>query len=610
MYELTDRERQIVFYLYSKPNSPASTIAAIFNVSDKTIRNDIKSINNLFNKQLIISTKMGFSINKEFEDLISMIPLTRTEFDDDNELIFYLLQYGTSNIFSLADKLSVSESTLITHINNLKSFFSKYDLSILRANNDISLIGEGFKKRQLYIDRIIDEAGSTFNDVVTFQKFFNNINLTEISEYVIDLLDKHNYKITSFYLNNLLLNLFVILNFDFEDENRNSSCDKELFGLANQINRNLNNSKIDKTNSIYNSLRSVINGGDNDISNIEQSIKNITNEIFKKYSLDINMESFFPVFVRHIYDMIIRCKNNNPVRSDGGLSIKESCFFIYDIAVSIATEIQNLYNITINPQEISLISMHIGFLIENSVEKDSHEKIKIGINTGNYVNQQSLMNKLKKLIHYNSEIEVIQKKELLNTKGYDLIVSTSFAEKTNVKNCIITPLFTKSDEIKILNAANGIIKQKRKSLLKALFNVYIHPDNFYYDNKHTDRDIVIRKLCNNLESKNLVDSNFLPSVLVREAIASTDICDMYAIPHAMEFIANETSMCIYINPKGISWGENEVKIVFLSAINRNNVKNLRLLYDLIVETVSDMDCFSKLIQCKTINQFYSVLFSD
>lgn len=85
---------------------------------------------------------------------------------------------------------------------------------------------------------------------------------------------------------------------------------------------------------------------------------------------------------------------------------------------------------------------------------------------------------------------------------------------------------------------------------------------------------------------------------------------MYAIPHAMEFIANETSMCIYINPKGISWGENEVKIVFLSAINRNNVKNLRLLYDLIVETVSDMDCFSKLIQCKTINQFYSVLFSD
>ena len=77
----------------------------------------------------------------------------------------------------------------------------------------------------------------------------------------------------------------------------------------------------------------------------------------------------------------------------------------------------------------------------------------------------------------------------------------------------------------------------------------------------------------------------------------------------MEFIANQTAMCIYINPKGITWNDNNVKIVFLSAFNHNNVSNLRLLYDLIIDTVSDNDCFSKLIQCKTINEFNNVLFS-
>ena len=59
MLELSDRERQIVFLLYSKSNTNASSIASIFNVSEKTIRNDIKTINNLCKVNLIISNKKG-----------------------------------------------------------------------------------------------------------------------------------------------------------------------------------------------------------------------------------------------------------------------------------------------------------------------------------------------------------------------------------------------------------------------------------------------------------------------------------------------------------------------------------------------------------------------
>lgn len=612
MYDLTDRERQIVFYLYSKPNSTASTIAAIFNVSDKTIRNDIKSINQLVNQPLIISNNYGFYINRNYEDLIADIPLTNNKWNDDAKLLTFLLENERCNLYDLSEKLSISDTTLVNHMQHLKHLVNKYGLTIERKNNDFSLLGHSYQKRQIFIDRILNDAHASLNDLDVLQKYFENINVHQVNNIVEEIIKRSNISIAPFYVSNFVANLCFVLNFDIDDQEQiHGQIDSEVYQFAESLNSKLNKHLSAKTITIYQLLLSMINVNSIDYKEFESNIKQITNDIFKRYHLHINMDNFYPLFIRHVYDMVNRCRNNMPIQSDDGLSIKESCFFIYDIAVSIAKELQLKFSIRITQEEISLISMHIGYLIESSVHQDYNDsKLKIAVLLSNYVQHSLLVERIESVISYPCDITRLQSTSEIRNNNYDLLITTNNIEYNSITHCVISPLFTKTDEMHLQETITQIVKLKRKELLKTLFNVYISPSSFFYEEKTIDKETVIRKLCDSLEEQEIVDSNFLPSVLVREAIATTDINNMYAIPHAMEFIANQTAMCIYINPKGITWNDNTVKIVFLSAFNHNNVSNLRLLYDLIIDTISDNACFSKLIQCKTITDFYRILFDD
>ena len=177
MLELSDRERQIVFLLYSKSNTNASSIASIFNVSEKTIRNDIKTINNLCKVNLIISNKKGFSINPEHESILADIPLNQQINNENNQILFELLSHERVDIYTLSDLVNISDTTLVKHLSSIRSFLKKYSLNILRKNNDLILIGNSRSKRSLYIDMMLDEAGTNFYDPTNFQEYFKNINL-------------------------------------------------------------------------------------------------------------------------------------------------------------------------------------------------------------------------------------------------------------------------------------------------------------------------------------------------------------------------------------------------------------------------------------------------
>ncbi|WP_028078733.1 BglG family transcription antiterminator [Solobacterium moorei] len=611
MYDLKDRERQIVFYLYSKPNTSANTISAIFNVSDKTIRNDIKSINKIVGVPLIVSTNQGFLVNEQYYDLITQIPLTSNTYNEQNEIIYYLLSEEKNNIFELAEKINLSENTLILHLNNLKELLSRYNLSIERKNNDITINGLSSRKRQIYIDKLIDEAGTSFQDINIFQKYFDNVEIETVKQEVISILNKYNYGISKFYFNHFLLNLCVILNFDFNDNIKCSTIiNNNVLKIAKDIDSTLNTSDMPRINEIYSTLCGVLNVNEDALDSLEDEVKQITSKVFNDFSIDIDITDFLHIFSRHINDMITRCKNNNPVNYDGGLSIKESCFFIYDVAVAIAKEISEKHNIFINEQEISLIAMHIGFLIENSIDSEVEEnKIKIGLIAGLYIDKQNLIDKINKCVPHQTDVIVIDDLNNQSDLSLDFTISINFSEaSSSLPNCHITPLFTRTDKLKLIDFSNRIMAMKKNNLFKKLFKLYFNEKNFFCDTCLDNSEDVIKFLTAELERQDIVNSEFCSSVLVREAIASTNIGNMYAIPHAMEFTANRTSMSIYINPKGIRWNDSEVKIVFLSAINKKNIKNLRLIYDFIIDTVSDQKKYSKLIQCKSISQFEEALF--
>ena len=612
MLSLSTRERQIIFFLYSKSPASAKTISSIFNVSEKTIRNDIKSINKICKKTIILSNNKGFYFNKEQEDLLVNIPLSfKSEEDDNNKILLQLLTNKHVDIYVLADQLNISDSTLINRLNSIKEIITRFDLRLIRLKNKIELRGSSQNMRRFYVNLVLDEVGTTFYDISKFQNYFSNININEVMVVFNNIVKENNLVISDFYLNNLLLNLFTILNFDFPNEEKYvDSHDAIILKISKEINQTLNKFSVDKTENIYLCLVGILkNTNIDNIEVFEKTIKNLCLKTFSKYSLSIDIDSFLHMFSLHVHEMIIRCKHQNPIQSAESLSLKNSCFFIYDIAVSLANEIASVFHISINENEISLLSMHIGFAIEESLSKDFQSNtFQVLLDSGSYINQNKLIKKIMDSVPYNLNIQPYM--QSYECEKYDFIISINQKQKYRIDTCYICPIFTDFDAKHILEFTNKKIREKKKSQFKMLFKLYFNQKNFFVDTKINQRDQVLDFLCRQLENQNIVNSDFKSFVYLREAIDSTNIENKYAIPHAMDFIAKKTVMSVFINPNGIQWNDSNVKIVFLSALSKKNISYLRILYDFIIDMVSEPICFSKLIQATSLENFESILFSE
>ncbi len=612
MLSLSTRERQIIFFLYSKSPASAKTISSIFNVSEKTIRNDIKSINKICNKTIILSNNKGFSFNKEQENLLANIPLSyKSEEDDKNKILLQLLTNKYVDIYVLADQLNISDSTLINRLNSIKEIITRFDLRLIRLKNKIELKGSSQNMRRFYVNLVLDEVGTTFYDISKFQNYFSNININEVMVVFNNIIKENNLVISDFYLNNLLLNLFTILNFDFPNEEKHvDSHDAIILKISKEINQKLNKFSVDKTENIYLCLVGILkNTNIDNIEVLEKTIKNLCLKTFSKYSLHIDIDSFLHMFSLHVHEMIIRCKHQNPIQSTESLSLKNSCFFIYDIAVSLSNEIASVFHISINENEISLLSMHIGFAIEESLNKDFQSNtFQVLLDSGSYINQDKLIKKITNSVPYNLNIQPY--KQSYECEKYDFIISINQKQKYRIDTCYIRPIFTEFDAKHILEFTNKVIREKKKNQFKMLFKLYFNQKNFFVDTEINQRDQVLDFLCRQLENQNIVNSDFKSSVYLREAIDSTNIENKYAIPHAMDFIAKKTVMSVFINPNGIQWNDSNVKIVFLSALSKKNISYLRILYDFIIDMVSEPICFSKLVQATSLENFENILFSE
>ncbi|MEG0275173.1 MAG: PRD domain-containing protein, partial [Longicatena sp.] len=127
-----------------------------------------------------------------------------------------------------------------------------------------------------------------------------------------------------------------------------------------------------------------VNGTDTNRINdqFRKEISDILMKTFHYYMLNIDYESFLHNFAMHVDALITRAKHHQSVNNAIGESIKSSCPFIYDVAVYLAKELEEKYDITISDDEIGFISVHIGFVIENSTKE--HHLIKVLLLCNNY----------------------------------------------------------------------------------------------------------------------------------------------------------------------------------------------------------------------------------
>lgn len=92
-----------------------------------------------------------------------------------------------------------------------------------------------------------------------------------------------------------------------------------------------------------------------------------------------------------------------------------------------------------------------------------------------------------------------------------------------------------------------------------------------------------------LHEQGYTDSQFLSSVLEREALSDTTMDPLFAIPHPLNPTSAKTKVAVAVLDHPVDWsaGSKDVRIVFLLAIQAGDRANIEYLYDLLLNITND-----------------------
>ena len=100
--------------------------------------------------------------------------------------------------------------------------------------------------------------------------------------------------------------------------------------------------------------------------------------------------------------------------------------------------------------------------------------------------------------------------------------------------------------MQLIRVMNTLETQKMSETIRTQIGQLMDEDFFYADVEATSREEILMQMGSHLEAAGIVNEDFLPSVLKRESLSSTDFDYSIAIPHPLQSLQEMESCLIEI----------------------------------------------------------------
>ncbi len=631
---------KIIYYL-KQPNDwvKASELASYLAVSKRQIRKHIATINN--DEPIIISSVQGYKIDmKNYDHFIAnkAFKLTSDQDNRRNYIIQKLLTHLNGyDLFDFSDELFVSETTIKKDIQAIRLIIEKYKLSIIRKQNMVKLEGNEEAIRKFMYPFI---AKYSF-DIHFFQEGFHlfdmSYNYYEIQTKLKKIINQFDYAYNDFTLNNLTLHLIIILNrvetgneLTQQLENKDvvllnsykmalliNDYFKEEYGVSFNQAELINISLI-----IENNINHIgnLNYDNLNLHNIyhyvDKKYIEITREIIYKveenYYLSPFKESFITKFILHIQNLFFRNRNNFNVKNPLASTIKMAYPLVYDIAVFIAQQLKQNYEIDLNEDEIAFISFHIGSYFETNsytwLAKVNCAFVYIEYYDFYKTTLHNLKQRFNDKINITSISTVNNYIDKIDPKIDLLILATGVHSQLKTKSVYIKPFPKEEDYLKLETVINEILNDKQRHELKGYILNFFDEKLFYHNPAFTTKKDLLFQMTKDLNNLGYTKADFYEDVINREELSATAFHDI-AVPHSLTGKnTNKSFISIALFPKGIKWSKNkEVHIVAMIGIHDNSRKIFSNFFDQLICLLDDPINIQLLLTAKNFEDFFNLI---
>ena len=614
-----DRLVLILNQIQNKNFITLTEIAEKLNVSTRTVRNDIKLLNDIFGDSAFIDGEQGsyrlYIIDIDgFEEKREEILRYNGYLDSPKKRMAYifktLLKSSSPYIIDeLAYEMNVGRSTVNGDIKKLNEILSSYELYIEgKANSGIILSGSELNKRFFIMENIYNfiysEDDIDFNvdrilKEISKKYGFESMTKVAFEKAIVIMLDR---VLSGNYIDKLLDKYY-----DIEKNSMFKAVDETVSRLESVL-----DIKIPIEEKIFISIpiagmrtptniEAVYHLGID--SHIENVIDRIIEQIGYELNIYIDKRNLNEEFYYHISFMINRLRFGYLLKNPISEEIKEKYPLAYKMACISGRIIGSEYDVTVTEDELGYITAYFGAYMLEYKTTDRVCKIALVCSTGRGT-ARLISTQLKRVLDKDTILDLFADNQVdENVLGDYDIVFTTVKLGYNIKAPIITvrDIFDEKEILLEIEKARQlqklsipVAKTGGVSIIAALIDdrkFFVLDDNKSYIENTCD---MIDSLCED----GLVDKDFKSRILKREEKSTMIFDKSIAFPHAINMSDDRLVISIGVSEKGLLGDEgSSIKIIFLLGLpvseNQDDTVLVRI-YDEIISIAQDENIIKEL----------------
>ncbi|PTE94925.1 PTS mannose transporter subunit IIA [Staphylococcus equorum] len=601
---MQERHAKLIRLILNNSNDylSANEIANYLNVSNRTVRSDIKYINSELVKELIVSVKgRGYKMNRTLYSVEQLAEIVTAYTNKESEILLkigyqLLMHQQPMTVDQLENDFGLTRSEVNDYLKRIQSWCTSFDINVnISKKKGITVNGNEMNIRNAILH---------LNQLSTKHQTVEQFILNEIPEAHIQMifqiiknnLSDYQIQTSDIRIRQLLIHLIII----FKRNNDNDASwvvDEESQIIAqhciDEINRKLAYGLSDETAKLFSFFISYyFNKYDLGLEKvfvksyidrmIYQMEKSVGVNFTKDKALRDNVYSHFSrTYLRIAKNVYI----NNPLTED----IKKHYPFVFNALYETVNHLSKDAKINLVEDEIAFLALHF----QSSIDRNEKNRFNIVITCYYGLGISSLLE--AKIANLDDRIHVIDTLKLENVSQYDFsgvdaLITTHFIDKLQVPDTLqvmeVSPLFSNEDANKI----QSFIRHKQNPVLNqdelAAIQFDVHSDK----QELTEASYVFEQAQIIFGDNHSVSEKYIQSALEREKFSSTFIGNGISIPHGDPEKVLKSHVVIFKNMQGFGWKQNRAKLVFFLAIAEQDIPAMKKIIHTIANlTENDVD---------------------
>ena len=291
----------------------------------------------------------------------------------------------------------------------------------------------------------------------------------------------------------------------------------------------------------------------------------IENELLRE-----SMRSFLPGSIARTHFGI---EIDNPFLSD----ITQSYASLFTVCFTVSRYYEKYTGAMPSENEIAFIALQVG----GALHRNPMTVRAVLIGAAGYATGSIIAGKIENRVPDVRIVSILSSDRIEHIDEYDcdLILSTIDTQAdihNDMRFLYVSPLISAQDEKNIRNKCFELMTGQSAEVSEV--SHMLSEEVVIFEKKAKNRKDVLKRACQLLINKGIVQSEFARDVLEREKVEATAVGCNIAIPHGKPEHVNRCQILVIRLDKPIEWGERMADMIFLLAINFDSVNTTKAFF--------------------------------